>query len=192
MITDIKQLDLSKRYTYSDYLSWKFDERVELIKGKIFRMSPAPKRNHQVISRNIFGEIYLFQKGRKCDVFHAPFDVKLSMGDDSTVVQPDICVICDESKLTEQGCTGAPELIIEILSPGNSKKEMKNKFDLYEENGVLEYWIVDPSKETVVVYSLNEAKRYIGSKPFVDDSLIDTEVLSGIELRAEQVFEGIS
>jgi len=90
MIIDINQLDFSKSYTYSDYLSWKFDERVELIKGRVFKMSPAPKRVHQKASSNLHRIISNYLYPNKCEVFHAPFDVKLSKGDDSTVVQPDM------------------------------------------------------------------------------------------------------
>src|SRR5690606_1563512 len=85
-----------------------------------------------------------------------------------TVVQPDLCVICDSSKLDEQGCNGAPELVIEILSPGNSRREMKDKFDLYQEAGVQEYWLVQPQEEVVLVYSMNEEGQYIGLRPAVD------------------------
>ena len=187
MITDINQLDLSKSYTYADYLTWQFAERVELIKGKIFKMSPAPSRRHQAVSRNLQGEIYAFLKGKPCQLFDAPFDVKLSKGDEKTVVQPDICVICDELKLTDQGCTGAPDLIVEILSPGNTRKEMKEKFELYEENGVLEYWMVNYSEKTVFVYYLQQGK-YIGSKPFVGDEKVATSVLNGFVLTPNEIF----
>jgi len=116
-ITSLSQLDPDGRYTYQDYLTWTF----------------------QSISGNIFFDLKLHLKGSSCRVYDAPFDVLLFHEDQSTVVQPDICVICDEYKLTEQGCTGAPDLVVEVLSPGNSIREMKDKFELYEENGVKEY-----------------------------------------------------
>ena len=150
-ITDISQLDLTKKYTYADYLTWQLvegrsDVSVELIKGKVARMSPAPKRIHQRISGRIFAETEQYLRGKSCQVYHAPFDVRLAKIDVvtneaiETVVQPDISVICDPAKLDEQGCIGAPDWIIEILSPGSMARDTKEKFDLYEENGVKEYW----------------------------------------------------
>ena len=161
MITSIDQLDFSKQYTYADYLTWKFDERVELIRGWISRMSPAPLVNHQRVSIKFAAQIVNFLEGKKCDVFVAPFDVRLTnkrkkVANNSiqSVVQPDICVICDETKLDKRGCIGAPDWVIEILSPGNSKNEMQEKFSLYEENGVREYWIVIPMHFAVQVFDL--------------------------------------
>ena len=131
-ITKFSQLDLTKQYSYADYLTWQFKERVELIRGWISKMSPAPSTGHQSISSVFQGEIYSYLKKSTCKLFAAPFDVRLIDSKKSknnqqvvTVVQPDICVICDEKKLDERGCVGAPDLIIEIVSPGNSKKEMK-------------------------------------------------------------------
>ncbi|WP_392420593.1 Uma2 family endonuclease [Capnocytophaga canis] len=173
-INNINQLDLVNGvYTYADYLLWKFEERVELLKGKIFKMSPAPSLKHQRISLNITLFLGNYFKNQKCQLFVAPFDVRLPKKDEKgdnihTVVQPDLCVICDESKLDERGCIGAPDLIIEILSPGNSKKEMKNKFELYQESGVEEYWIVNPTDENILVNILEDGKYRI-LKPVVDE-----------------------
>ena len=188
MITDFNQLDLTKSYTYQDYLSWKFSERVELIMGKIFKMSPGPSRYHQDVSRNLshFFSIYLW--GQSCKLYTAPFDVVLQKGKKTTVVQPDICVVCDESKLDDQGCNGAPDLIIEILSPGNSNREMKEKFLLYEKNGVQEYWMVDPTNKDVLIYTLNKKKKYIGSKPFVDGEFVESQVLKGLKIDVNDIF----
>ncbi|WP_172914309.1 Uma2 family endonuclease [Capnocytophaga canis] len=173
-INNINQLDLVNGvYTYADYLLWKFEERVELLKGKIFKMSPAPSLKHQRISLNITLFLGNYFKNQKCQLFVAPFDVRLPKKEEKgdnihTVVQPDLCVICDESKLDERGCIGAPDLIIEILSPGNSKKEMKNKFELYQESGVEEYWIVNPTDENILVNVLEDGKYRI-LKPVVDE-----------------------
>lgn len=126
------------RYSYADYLGWQMDEMVELIKGKVFRSAAAaPKRIHQKISGKIFNRLFNFLEVQKCEVYEAPFDVRLPIKsrkneDIDTVVQPDICVICDKSKLDDLGCVGAPDLIIEILSPGNNKKELKSKYEVYE------------------------------------------------------------
>jgi Uma2 family endonuclease len=168
MITDFKQLDINKRYTYADYLTWMFDERVELFKGWVKKMSPAPNMSHQKISWNLSYEIAGYLKDKPCAAFSAPFDVRLigkfqgkNAKEDSsvyTVVQPDICVICDKSKLDERGCMGAPDWIIEIVSPGNTKKEVDDKFEIYEENAVKEYWIVQPTDETVTVFDLVDNK----------------------------------
>lgn len=166
MVTDFNQLDLNKRYTYADYLTWVFDERVELFKGWVKKMSPAPNMSHQRISWRLSVTIGSFLKEEECAAFSAPFDVRL-MGksksekakEDSsvyTVVQPDICIICDQSKLDEKGCLGAPDWIIEIVSPGNTKREIDDKFEIYQENGVREYWIVQPTDETVTVFDLEE------------------------------------
>lgn len=164
-ITELSQLDLNGTYSYADYLTWQLTETVELIKGKIMAMSPAPNLKHQGISRNLLLAVGNHFKRRPCQVYVAPFDVKLynsqksklSDQDVFSVVQPDLCVICDKDKLTEQGCNGAPDWIIEILSPGNSKKEMRLKYDLYQENGVTEYWLVYPYEQAVYQFVLDQA-----------------------------------
>ena len=130
-ILSISQLDLSKKYTYADYLKWKFDERLELIKGFVHKMGPAPKRNHQKVSGLIFYELMKIFKNRKCEIYEAPFDVRLikNLGKENkeidSVVQPDICMICDTEKLDDYGCIGAPDFIVEILSK-NTEKKMKS------------------------------------------------------------------
>lgn len=189
MITSLDQLDLNKRYTVADYMSWRFKERVELIRGMIFKMSPAPSRRHQAISRELLIEIGLHLRGSNCQVFDAPFDVQLSRNDETTIVQPDISVICDEAKLTDQGCTGAPDWIIEILSPGNATKEKKEKFELYEENGVREYWLVDPIINTVFQYQLTDEGRYIGSKPFVAGEKVTSVVIPDLVIDVEHILQ---
>ena len=160
-ITSLNQLDLVNGiYSYADYLVWKIKERVELLKGKIFEMS-APSPIHQEISGNLQGALFVFLKNSKCKLYTAPFDVRFPQKGESqvyTVVQPDLCVVCDLEKIDSKGCVGAPDLVVEILSPGNSKKEMKSKFALYQEEGVREYWIVDPAKESVWVYYFEESE----------------------------------
>ncbi|PIE50707.1 MAG: restriction endonuclease [Flavobacteriales bacterium] len=191
IITDINELDMNGTYSYADYLMWKFKERVELFKGKIFKMSPAPSTKHQKISSVLHGEFYATFKNHSCRLFSAPFDVRLTRKnkkneDITTVVQPDLCVICDLDKLDEQGCNGAPDLIIEILSPGNSKKEMKTKFDLYEEAGVREYWIVNPLDENVLVFVL-ENDEYKALRPVVDD-FIRSQIFPDVKIHTDEVF----
>lgn len=190
VITNIDQLDLKKTYTYADYLLWQFSERVELIKGYILKMSPAPNRNHQKISMNLSRDLSYFFKSKQCNLYAAPFDVRLPIKSgkkDTTVVQPDLCIICDESKLDEQGCNGAPDLIVEILSASNSKHDIDTKFKLYEEAGVKEYWIVEPYDKMVLVYTLIDEK-YIGLKPFSEGEIIDSPLFPDLKLATDEVF----
>lgn len=190
-ITDINQLDLNKVYSYADYLLWKFEERVELFKGKIYKMSPAPNLKHQEVSFNLTLSIGNQFNRHSCKLFIAPFDVRLpKKGKEDqevfTVVQPDLCVVCDENKLDKRGCIGAPDLVIEILSPGNSKKEMKQKYELYEEAGVQEYWVVHPEEENITIFSLQNGK-YIGLKPVVDD-FINSPLFPQLKIHTDEVF----
>lgn len=194
IITNINQLDLKGSYTYADYLLWHFKERVELIKGKIFKMSPAPSSFHQDISWNLSREIDKVFRKTSCKMYAAPFDVRLinfkeSTADNqiTTVVQPDLCVICDRNKIDERGCIGAPDLIIEILSPGNSKKEMDIKYDLYEENGVREYWIVNPTIQTISIFVLQN-DTYIGIKPLINDSKLQSPTFPDLKFSVEKIF----
>jgi Uma2 family endonuclease len=168
-ITELSQLDLNGTYSYADYLTWQFDEAIELIKGKIMLMSPAPNVKHQRISMRLSGSLYPFFKHQRCQLFAAPFDVRLYDRKKSivanqeifTVVQPDLCVICDRDKIDVQGCLGAPDWIVEILSPGNSKREMQVKFALYQESGVREYWLVYPYEQAVYQFVLDdEMEKY--------------------------------
>jgi len=193
-ITKLSQLDLTKRYSYADYLTWHFQERVELIRGWIQKMSPAPGTNHQAVSITIQGEMYNFFKKNSCQFFDAPFDVRLldkkkSKEDQEvyTVVQPDLCVICDAKKIDDRGCIGAPDLIVEIVSPGNSKREMKTKYELYEENGVREYWIANPLEKNIMLYIL-KAKKYQLSKIYFDDDTIESVLFKGLRIELKEIF----
>ena len=193
VVTKFSDLDLTKEYTYSDYLLWQFSERVELIRGFIKKMSPAPSRKHQTVSQNLNFKIYSYFQNHSCSVFVAPFDVRLtiqSINKNATVVQPDICIICDESKLDEQGCNGSPDLIVEILSPNNSKHDVDTKFKLYQESGVKEYWIVEPEERIVLVYSLQNAV-YIGLKPFSEGEIIESPLFPGMKIAVLDVFNKI-
>lgn len=193
MIADINLLDPDKKYSYADYLKWTFDESVELIKGKLFRMPPAPSSRHQDISRELLIEIGVFLKGKSCKVYNAPFDVRLfpikEDGKNFTVVQPDLCVICDLTKIDEKGCFGPPDLIIEIQSPSTTKKDMQDKFYLYKEAGVKEYWIVVPSADVVEVFDLTDGEYRIRKHYTIEDS-IPVGVLPGLEIELMSVFEG--
>ncbi|NJN77536.1 MAG: Uma2 family endonuclease [Saprospiraceae bacterium] len=197
MITDINQLDFNKKYTYADYLTWQFQERVELLKGRIFKMA-APSRQHQEISLMLERHIdrFMLDNNSRCKLYHAPFDVRLPLpthrikGDKvSTVVQPDICVICDLSKLDNRGCNGAPDVVIEILSPGNGRRERKEKYDLYESAGVQEYWVVQPNESFVIRYNLDEKGQYIGSRLYTEDDVMESKVLEGFQIDINQIFD---
>ncbi len=188
-------LDLNKTYSYADYLKWTFDERIELIKGKIFRITPAPASSHQHISWIISGELYNYLKNKTCRAYSAPFDVRLPRRgehDDKqiyTVVQPDICIICDPAKIDSRGCTGAPDIVIEILSPGNNQKELRNKYDVYQEAGVLEYWLISPQDKSFLKYTLT-GDVYQPSRLMTLGDVITTSVLPGFELYLDVIFSG--
>jgi Uma2 family endonuclease len=189
----LSDLDLTKTYTYADYLKWTFDERLELIKGKIFKMSPAPGSVHQRISFRVARWIGNYLEGKPCEIFLAPFDVRLprhSANDEKvlTVVQPDICVICDDKKVDDKGCIGAPDIVVEILSPGNNKKELQNKYEAYEEAGVLEYWIIQPLEKTFLKYTLIEG-HFQPSKLLTFGDEVITPILPGFVLNLSELFE---
>ncbi len=195
MIKDINQLDFSKQYTYADYLTWRFDERVELIRGWISRMSPAPLVSHQRILMRLSLPIGNYLINKKCELFVAPFDVRLTNKRKSainksitSVVQPDLSIICDLDKLDTKGCVGAPDWIIEILSPGNTKKEIKEKFSLYEENGVKEYWVVYPEYLMVQVFDLTNDK-FVWRSNYVKEDLIPVGIFEGFAIDSDLIFK---
>lgn len=190
----LSDLDFDKTYTYADYLQWTFDDRLEILKGKLFKMTPAPNRMHQKLAGKIYIKISRFLDGKPCEAYFAPFDVRLSRKDASdktvaTVLQPDISVICDLSKLDARGCVGAPDIVVEILSPGNNKKELRNKYEIYEEAGVREYWIIWPDTQSFLKYTLDEAGKYIPSRILTSGDEVTTPVLPGFVLDLEEVFE---
>jgi Uma2 family endonuclease len=196
VITSLSQLDLNGKYSYAHYLAWEFEERVELVKGKILPMS-ASNRRHQAISRYINGIFFNYFESHPCAFYAAPFDVRLLDKNKSmkankevfTVVQPDICVICDESKLDDKGCLGAPDLVIEILSPGNSTKEMRLKKELYQENQVREYWILDPEREMSFQFVLTEQGVYGPPQLYIQDEIMVSAIFEGLQVNLADVFK---
>ncbi len=196
-ITDISQLDLSQSYSYADYLGWKFSEYVELIKGRVLRRMSSPTSLHQQCSSNLHGELYQYLKGKSCRIFSAPFDVRLlrSTGNGDaqvkTVVQPDLCVVCDSTKIDKRGCLGAPDWIIEIVSPSTATRDTKTKFDLYAENDVGEYWIVFPGEQTVSVYVLQDGD-YQPIGDFYEPGLLPSRTLPDLQLQWADVFENVA
>lgn len=191
IITNIEQLDpINGVYTYADYVLWKIKDRLEILKGKIFKMSPAPAISHQKISGNLYGEMYHYFKGKSCKLFAAPFHVVLKnkKGIEDSVVQPDICVVCDPKKLeNDKRCLGAPDLIIEILSPGNTKKEMRDKYELYEEAGVYEYWVVRPIDKEITQFVL-ENDKYRALPPIIEGDMISSAKFPELTVATEDIF----
>lgn len=195
-ITSLSQLDMNGTYSYADYLRWRFEEAVELIKGKVLLMS-APSRKHQGVSRDLNGIFYNHFKKHRCKFYAAPFDVRLldkqktTQGSQNihTVVQPDLCIICDMDKLDDKGCLGAPDLVVEILSPGNSSKEMRLKKNLYEENGIQEYWIVDPDRETVHQYSLNNDGLFGPATIYISEDRLSCHIFPDLTFELREIFE---
>ncbi len=183
MAITAKKMD--KKYTYEDYKKWPDDERWEIIDGVAYNMSPAPKVKHQRISWNI-GEIFVKAKGKLkgCTPFSAPTDVVL---DEFNVVQPDIFIVCDENKITEDNIKGAPDLIVEIVSPSTAYKDTKIKKDLYERFGVKEYIIVFPDLFIVERYILKD-KSYGVPERFNWDETLKLNTFD-IEINLWEVFE---
>ena len=188
-------LDLNGTYSYADYLKWTFDERLELLRGKIFKMPPAPASKHQLIVGEIHYQIKKYLYRKPCKVFLSPFDVRLAPRRKEanskvfTVVQPDVCVVCDLSKIDKKGCVGAPDLVVEVLSPGNTGREMKDKYEIYEENGVKEYWLVEPNDRIVLVYVLNEQGRYVGLKPFTETEILTSITIKDFAVPVSEIFD---
>ena len=192
-VLSLNDIDLSLTYSYAHYLNWLFDDRVELIKGKLFPMS-GPARLHQQVSVYIASMLFNFLVEKLCKVYTAPFDVRFYKGskadkDIYTVLQPDICVVCDSKKLDKRGCIGAPDIVVEILSPGNNKKELLNKYSIYEEYGVKEYWVVSPEQKSFMKYTLDASGMYYPSRLFTLSEKVGSDVLPGFELDLDRVFE---
>ena len=183
-----------QHYTYRDYRQWGDDERWELTHGVADNMSPAPRTPHQGISIEITGQIREFLKGKPCAVFHAAVDVffpplrEMDEDDVDTVVQPDVLVVCDRTKILEKGIWGAPDLVVEILSKSTSRKDQHEKFDLYERGGVREYWIVDPNGQWIQQYVREESGKFGVEVTFEKTGRLASAVLPGFELDVAEVF----
>ena len=189
-------LDLNKRYSFADYLSWVDDKRRELIDGFIEMMTPAPLRIHQEILFNLSLQLGNTLVISPCKIYFAPFDVRLPSHPDQisdekvfTVVQPDISVICDLKKLDEKGCIGAPDFIIEIISPSTAKLDVEDKYRLYEQHGVREYWIVYPESKSVSVFLLDENKKYQLVGMFAGDSVVKMNIFEDVTVELTDIFK---
>lgn len=179
-------------YTFADVLAWDESERAELIDGEPVLLA-TPLREHQRVSGEIFAQIHSFLKGKPCQVYHAPFSVRpFARKEDrpedvDTVLEPDITVVCDPEKLDKYGCRGAPDWIVEILSDSTQRHDRFVKYRLYEQAGVREYWIVDPEKQTVQVFRLEEG-RYAAVDFQSAEGRVSSGVLEGLEIDLAAVF----
>ncbi len=212
-MNEVFNLDIEKKYSYADYVNWNFAERIELIRGRIFKMSPSPMARHQITVQNIDGLVWSYLRGKPCRVFHAPFDVRLplpetlkktfkplkknekyiftNIPDDQifTVVQPDICVICHLEKIDRRGCLGAPDWIVEVISKETAHVDVHEKFQLYEEAGVKEYWLVTPDVKQVIVFDLNEVNKYQLRKMYAAPDVIPVHIFPDLVIDLNEVFD---
>ena len=190
----LRKYDEDKRFTYADYENWDdLDSngnpiRYELIDGIVYMMS-APSTAHQSILMDLSRQFATFLKGKSCKVFAAPYDVCLnSLGDeDDTVVQPDLLVVCDESKLDKKRCNGAPDMVIEILSPSTSKRDLFIKLKKYQNAEVREYWVVDPDAKAVNAHILENGRYVINS--YESNETIAVNVLDGCVITLSDIFD---
>jgi Uma2 family endonuclease len=182
------------KYTYKNYRAWEDGRRWEIIRGQAYDMTPAPVTFHQFILGELYYQLKAQLKEKSCHAFTAPFDVLLPLGEEKTdnienVVQPDISVVCDPSKLEEKGCLGAPDFIIEILSPATARKDRLEKFNLYEQAGVKEYWIVSPEEKMVQVFILDENNRYGRPSMYEETGSITLTALHNLTIDLIPVFD---
>ena len=190
----LPQKKSDQKYSYADYLTWDDGQRWELIEGEAYCMSPAPGSAHQRVSRKLTRIIDTYLIGKGCELFAAPFDVRLSdqaVASDNytdTVVQPDIVVVCDKTKLDDRGCNGAPDLVIEITSPSTAKMDLTIKYDLYEKHGVKEYWIIHPAEQTLLVYKRGTDGRYGAADRYAGDDKVSVPLLGDLVIDLAEVF----
>jgi Uma2 family endonuclease len=177
----------------SDHISWTDNERWEIIDGIVHNMSPAPLRIHQELLVELSRQISNHLAGKSAKVYVFPFDVRFSPrnaadGEQFHVVHPDISVVNDLSKLDEKGCKGSPDLIVEILSAETAQIDIKNKFNLYEEFGVREYWIAYPAEKIIQVYRITADNRYGRPEIYSAGDKIKSEAVEGLVVELQSVF----
>lgn len=183
----------NKRYTFADVLTWDESERIEIINGEAFMMAP-PSRVHQEISVAITAQLYNYLEGKRCKVYPAPFGVRLFEQDGArpedvdTMVEPDISVVCDSDKLDDHGCKGAPDLIIEILSPSTQRHDRLVKLGLYQRAGVREYWVISPSERTVQTMLLDSGGALQLHEVYGNSDVARVNVLDGCFIDLGKVF----
>ncbi|MFM7193376.1 MAG: Uma2 family endonuclease [Bacteroidota bacterium] len=193
MLTSLGQLDKSRRYTYTDYLNWNFPQRVELILGKVFPMAPAPLVSHQHMLVRLCNRFFNHFHHSPCNLLVAPVDVVLPGpdGEADTVLQPDLIVVCDLTKLTKRNCTGAPDLVVEIISKSTAHRDRNEKFKLYEHHGVKEYWIVDAYTQTVEVFVRDPNGSFILGMKALHGETVSSRCFPGLEVETGDVFNWI-
>ena len=181
-----------ERYTFADVLAWDDNERAEIINGEAVMMAP-PTSTHQEISGELFRQLANYLEGKKCRVYAAPFAVRLferdedSPDDVDTMVEPDLSVICDRNKIDKRGCKGAPDLVIEILSPSTRRHDRLVKLSLYQRAGVREYWIVDPDNGSVQVLTLTDG-LLLHHEDYGREDIAKVNVLDGCFIELSKVF----
>lgn len=182
----------NRKITYRDYLQWDDDERWEIIDGEAYNMTPAPSRVHQEILGALFNAFYNYLADKSCKVYVAPFDVRLiekqNEPDVINVVQPDLTVVCDPSKLDEKGCAGNPDLIVEIISPATAAHDYIRKLALYERRGVPEYWIVHPVDKTVMIFLLTEKQEYGKPRIFAGGDMVPVTLFPDLVIDLKKIF----
>ncbi len=179
-------LSRAERYTWTDYRAWPDDERWEIIDGIAYNMAAAPSTRHQTVSGKIFSRLERQLSGKRCTPFIAPTDVRLSETD---VVQPDILVVCDPSKITPSHIEGAPDVVVEVLSPSTSAKDLREKKRLYQRVGVAEYLAVAPLGTYVQRFVLSAEGRYGEPEIFSAQETLDLATLEGIAIALWEVFD---
>lgn len=183
----------NESWNYAQYTTWNDNERWEIIDGVVYNMSPAPNRFHQQYIGAIFVQFYQALKGKPCQAFIAPFDVRFIDPDNQSdseitnVVQPDILIVCDQKKLDVKGCRGTPDLIVEVLSPSTMKKDRNEKFKLYEKYGVQQYWLIYPGEDTIEIFTL-ENGVYGPSVLYDTTETIQVPVAGGFTIAVKEVF----
>ncbi|MDR1558720.1 MAG: Uma2 family endonuclease [Clostridiales bacterium] len=175
-------------FTYKDYCSWDDGRRYELYEGEV-RLMAGPSRAHQGINAALTAIFVTYLRGKPCRVYPAPFDVRLNASDeDNIVVQPDLTIVCDRSKLNDAGCAGAPDMVIEIISPSSARYDRIKKFELYRRYGVGEYWIVDPDSRILEVYILRDG-YYTRTGGYSDGDTVESATLPGLTVNMEYIFQ---
>jgi Uma2 family endonuclease len=187
----LRKSDDTTHYTYADYKSWPEDVRYQLIDGEAFLMAPAPTVGHQAVVIDVASQAHAALKGTACQVLTAPLDVRLPKADESddqidTVVQPDILVVCDERKIDRRGVRGAPDWVVEVLSPSTAGLDHVKKRRIYEQAGVREYWLIQPIDRVLIVYTLNNGAY---GRPYTQELTGETPVgvLEGVTIQWDEL-----
>ncbi|MCJ7840837.1 Uma2 family endonuclease [Lederbergia sp. NSJ-179] len=184
----------SKKYTYADYMNWDEDVYIEVIEGEMISMSPSPTPRHQDVVGELTAEFKMFLRGKDCMAFSTPMDVCLFADNEAKYediqdwVQPDLIVVCDKKKIRETNITGAPDLVVEVLSPSTARNDRWVKFNSYEKAGVREYWIVDPYNMSIEVYELN-GNSFKQTGVYGKDGLLPVGIFPEFKIDLKNIFK---